>query len=75
MVEGGRGGDNNFLITIFQLAKALNTSPSKILAAVEENIQFFKINYPSLYIETNIPTESPSMRGKTIAKDEHDIFT
>lgn len=27
------------LITIFQLAKALNTLPSKILAAVEENIK------------------------------------
>jgi transcriptional regulator with XRE-family HTH domain len=30
------------LITIFQLAKALNTSPSKILAAVEKRIQHSK---------------------------------
>jgi transcriptional regulator with XRE-family HTH domain len=30
------------LITIFQLAKALGISPSKILANVEEKIQFSK---------------------------------
>ena len=40
LLEGGKKQPS--LITIFQLAKALNTSPSKILAAVEENIQFLK---------------------------------
>lgn len=30
------------LVTIFQLAKALNSSPSRILLAVEEKIRFRK---------------------------------
>jgi transcriptional regulator with XRE-family HTH domain len=37
LLEGGKKQPS--LITIFQLAKALNTSPSKILVNVEEIIQ------------------------------------
>lgn len=36
LLEGGKKQPS--LITIFQLAKALNTTPSKILAVVEEKI-------------------------------------
>ena len=36
LLEGGKKQPS--LITIFQLAKALNTTPSKVLAAVEEKI-------------------------------------